>query len=124
MSTITEKKSAPQKEELLKIARDAIEIFRDNLNRGDYVVEIHDSTIMTKMNIVKAYLSKRSLFISYGDIDIYYNTEKTRIILFDNKTINVVAHYDTPELHGYMVQLHEYALEKVKEKIEKALREI
>ena len=124
MATITEKKSAPQKEELLKIARDAIEIFRDSLGRGDYVVEIHDSTITTKMNTIKAYLSKRSLFILYGDIDIYYNTEKTRIILFDNKTIDVVARYDTPELHGDMAQLHEYALKKVKEKIEKALREI
>ena len=112
-----------QKEQLLKTARDAIEIFRNHIERGDYAVELDDVDMVIRGNTIKAFLSRYSLFIMYGDIDIKYNGEKTQILVFDKKTFKTTR-YDTPELHDVMAELRELTLEKVKEKLQKILSKI
>ncbi len=123
MATKTEIKTASQKEELLKKAHDGIEIFRNYIERGDFAIELDDMTIAIRTNAVKAYLGRNRLFMIYGDIDIKYNSEKTQILLF-NKTNFTTTRHDAHELHDIMTELYELSLEKVKEKLEKALKEL
>ena len=123
MTTKTEIKNPTQKEQLLKTARDAIEIFRNYIERGDYAIELDDVDMVIRGNAVKAYLSRYSIFIMYGDIDIKHNSEKTQILVFDKKTFKTTR-YDTPELHDVMAELRELTLEKVKEKLQKILSKI
>jgi hypothetical protein len=119
MTTKTEIK----KEELLKLAHDAIEIFRNYIERGDYAIELDNMDIVVRGNLVKAYLSRYSLFIMYGDIDIKHNDEITQILVVDKKTFETTR-YDAHELHDVMTELRELTLEKVKEKVHKILSKI
>lgn len=123
MSTKTEITPQIQKEQLLKIARDAIEIFRNYIERGDYAIELDDVDMIIRVNTIKAFLSRYSIFIMYGDIDIKHNSEKTQILVFNKKTFETTR-YDAPELHDVMAELRELTLEKVKEKVHRILSKI
>jgi len=123
MATKTEIKNARQKEELLKVARDALEIFRKDLERDDYVVEVTDVSVVVTTTAARGYLTRCRLSIVYGDVDIIYKPEKTEIVLFDKEPFDATR-YNAPELHDDFRQLHELALQKVREKIEKALRDL
>jgi hypothetical protein len=116
MTTKTETKNAPRKEELLKMAHDAIEIFRDYLNRDDYVVELHDTIIFIRTNMAKCYLSRYTLSITYDNMDIMYKAGKSEILLFDTTTTDITR-YEIPELHDTMGQLRKYVIEKVKQRL-------
>ena len=121
MATKTEIKNAQQKEELLKVARDALEIFRKDLERDDYVVEVTDVSVVVTTTETRGYLTCCRLSIVYRDMDIIYKPEKTEIVLFDKEPFDATR-YNAPELHDAMAQLHEIALQKVRERIEKALK--
>jgi hypothetical protein len=116
MATKTETKNAPRKEELLKKAHDAIEIFRNYLNRDNYVVELHDTIIFIRTDMVKCYLSRYTLSITYDNMDIMYKSDKSEILLFDTTTTDITR-YEILELRDVMAQLRKYVIEKVKQRL-------
>jgi hypothetical protein len=127
MSTKTEIKTAQIPDHVKKHVDIVIEELKRKIEKGDFRIEITKDAIAIRISDINTYLGKSRMYIIYNDIDIIYSD-----YFSDNYVVIKVFKdiYNDPEIyraHEYWTELenlHRLALEKVKEILEKVLREI
>jgi hypothetical protein len=120
--TITQKVHL-ENHEIEKIARTAISALAVNLRRGSFNVETDGDTIMVETTDTKAFISRQQITILFGFIDIQYKNGKSVVKIFDYEKDDYI-HIDMDHLRRELEILLELAKEKVKEKLEKAIKEL
>ncbi len=123
MTKTTTQKAPLEKHEIEKIARMAIDALTTNLRRNSFTIETDGDALMVETTDTKAFISKRQIIIIFGFMDIQYNDEKCVVKIYDYEKDDY-TYIDMPHLRRELGRLLELAKEKVKEKLEKALREI
>jgi hypothetical protein len=123
MATKTEIKVAQIPDDVKKYVDIVIEELKRKIATGDFTIEVTYDNIAVKIPDIKAYVSKNRLYIIYKDIDIVYNDYVVIIKVW--KDI-----YSDPEIykaHDRLTALHELhslTVEKVKERLEKAISKL
>jgi hypothetical protein len=112
-----------EKTEIEKIARMAINALDTKLRKDDFRVLTDGDDIVIETVDIKAFMSRRQIIIQFSFIDIKYSNSKTTISVYDYEKDDV-DYIDMDTLNYDMDRLFELAKKKVKEKLEKAIREI
>ncbi len=123
MAKTTTQKVHMEKHEIEKIARMAVSALRINLLRGSFNVETDGDTIMVETTDTKAFISRQQIIVLFGFIDIQYSYGKSVVKLYDYEKDDY-TYIDASHLRHELETLLELAKEKVKEKLEKALKEL
>jgi hypothetical protein len=123
MAKTTTQKVPVEKHEIEKIARMAINALTTNLRRNSFTIETDGETIMVETTDIKTFISRLQIIILFGFIDIQYNDEKCVVKIYDYEKDDF-TYIDMGHLRHELETLLELAKQKVKEKLEKALREL
>ncbi len=122
MATKTEIKTAQIPDDVRTYIPIIINALKRALKTGDFTTEIAYDIIAIKIPDIKAYVDNRGVRIMYKDLDIIYRDYVAKVQVFRTP-------YEFPDeyyAHDYWAtldELHSLAVEKVKERLEKALKE-
>ena len=123
MAKTTTQKVPLEKHEIEKIARFTVNALKTSLRRGNFTVEYDGEAIKIEIPDIKAFISRNQIIIMTSFIDIKYNELETKISIYDYEKDDVI-YLDMDQLNHDMDMLFKLAKEKVKEMLEKAIREI
>ncbi len=110
-----------EKHEIEKIARMAINALNANLKRDSFSIETDGDTIMVETTDIKAFISRQQIIITFSFMDIQYNDKKCVIKIYDYEKDDY-THIEMLQLRHELGRLLELAKEKIREKLEKALK--
>lgn len=123
MATKTAQKPPMEKHEIEKMARMAINALSISLRRNVFSVETDGDAIKVEALDIKAFISRRQIIIMTSFIDIQHNYDKSVIKVYDYEKDDYI-HVNADHLRHDLETLLELSKQKVREKLEKALREI
>jgi accessory colonization factor AcfC len=121
MTTKTEIKTTQIPDDVRVYVPEILGALRRALETGDFAIEIIYDSIAIKIPDITAYVDNRKIYIIYKDIGIVYSDYVAKVKVFRDQ-------YDLPDeyyAHEYwapLQEIHELALQKVRERIEKALK--
>ncbi len=123
MATKTEIKTAQIPDDVRTYIPVVINALKRALETGDFTTEIAYDIITIKIHDIKAYVDNRGVRIMYKDLDIIYRDYVAKVQVFRTP-------YEFPDeyyAHDYWTvldELHDLAIKKVKERLEKVLEKI
>ena len=123
MATKTTQKFHVEKHEIEKMVHMAINALGAGLRRGAFTVETDGDTVMVEAVDIKAFISRQQIIITLNLIDIHYRYGKSIVKVYDYEKDDYI-YIDMSHLNRELEKLLELAKEKVKEKLEKVLKEI
>jgi len=123
MTTKTVQKLPLEKSEIESIAKLAINTLSTYLRRGDFYVTTDGYSTKVEVTDVKAFISRQQIIIMLDFIDIHHDDLKTLVKIFDYEKDDYIS-IKMDHLSQELDMLLELAKEKVKEKLEKAIKDL
>jgi hypothetical protein len=123
MATKTETITAQIPDDVKPYIPEILNALKRKLETGDFEITISYDMVAIKIPDIKVWIYSKYMRIIYKDIHIIYTDYSASLKIYKDPYGDPDVYY----MHDYWAQLeeiHELAKEKVKERLEKVLREI
>ncbi len=123
MSTKTEIKTAQIPDDVKKYVDIVLDTLRRALESDNFTILVSYDTIRVNVSDIKTYVDSKKIYIIYKDIDIVYSDYIAIVKVWKSPYIEPEI-YKAHDYWTVLDELHDLAIKKVKERLEKVLEKI